>query len=137
MIDTYLVFADAQTIETGDGATELTNTVDLGLDRDIGPGKMVYWCVQLDINAGDELTFTLETDGDSAFGSTTTIGTLVFSENDPAGTKKWIAFPSANERYLRVLVTPTGDDATSTFTSYLSDSQPSSSTTSYADNVPD
>lgn len=134
-IDLYSLFAEGQTLGSGEGATALTDHVNLGSDRDIGPGRTLYWVVQLDTIAGDDLAFTLQTDDNSSFSSATTIATLNFSENDAAGTRLFVGFPNTNEQYLRALVTPDGDDASTTFTSWLTDQEPKA-WQAYPDAVP-
>jgi len=140
--DNRLLFAEAQEIGSGDAGgagnpIALTDFINLSGDFDIGPGKLVYWVVQMVTSPGDTLTFDLETDSDSGFATTLTdLASLVFAESVAAGTQKWIAVPSANLQYLRAVVKPTDDDGASVFTSYITSQQPNS-WVAFPDNVPD
>lgn len=134
-IDNRFEFADGQTLGSSDGATALTDHYDAEGDFDLGPGETLYWVVSMDVSPGDELTFALQTDDNASFTSASQIASLVFAEGVAAGTKAFVGFPSANERYIRVLVTPTADDASSTFSSWVTSQHPSAAQ-SYPDNVP-
>lgn len=134
-VDNRFQFADAQTLSPSDGATALTDHYDVGGDFDLGPGETLYWVVSMDVSPGDELTFALQTDDNSGFSSATQIASLVFAEGVAAGTKLFVGFPATNERFIRVLVTPTADDGTSTFSSWVTSQHPSA-TQAYPDNVP-
>ena len=120
-LDKRLTFDTAKAL-TASG--NLTDTIDLGSDRDLGSGQAMYWALQLDAAAdaadGNETySFALQTDDNSAFSSPVTIGTITVTRGDAIGTRYWIGMPQSNERHLRVVATLGGTTPSVTVTSYL------------------
>jgi hypothetical protein len=127
-IDSSLEFSDAQAI-IADAAS--TDHVNLGSDRNVGPGAPLYVVVQVDVAvAGTSPTYdiTLQTDDNSAFSSATTIAsfTQITDVNGVAGARFWIAVPSENEQFLRLFYTDGGTGPTGTFSAWLTNEQPES-----------
>lgn len=110
--DKNLVFSKDQAI----GATAAsTDYLDLGSDRDIGPGEQL-WLVLISKAApggtSPTLAIALETDDNSSFNSPTSLwasGTLAAAAL-AAGTMIVVPFPWTNERYVRVKYTQGGSD---------------------------
>ncbi|UQO04992.1 hypothetical protein L0Z13_11620 [Burkholderia multivorans] len=78
IIDSLLEFSRAQAL-TATGAS--TNIIDLGSDRDIGPGQPLWAVIAVQVAAdnttGDETySIALQTDDNAAFSSPTTIATV-------------------------------------------------------------
>lgn len=128
ILDSQLQFSDAQAVTA---AAASTNVLDLGVARDIGSGKPLYVCLNVDValdDAGDdsELAVTLETDDNSDFTSATELMALfTLAANAPAGTKKVAVLPPGldYERYLRLKYTPAdGDLSAGSVTAFLTDS---------------
>lgn len=125
-IDKRLEFADGHAI-TASGAGQ--NEVDLGSDRDVGVGRMLYWVLQLDVasdgTTGDETySVALQTDDNSSFSSATDIATLTVPRGSAAGTRFVVGFPWSNERYLRVYSTLGGTTPSMTYSSWITDQEP-------------
>lgn len=128
LIDKRLEFSDAQALTA---TADSTNSIDLGSDVDVGPGRTLYLVVQVDVAAdattGDETyAVALETDSDSAFGSATTIGSITIPRGTAAGTRYVLGFPYANERYLQLAYTLGGTSPTVTLSAWLTDQEPAS-----------
>lgn len=127
-------FADAVAVTTSAG--QLGNHVNLGGDFDIGPGRTLYLVLQVMVAATDTFTVALETDSDSGFATDlATIATITVAENDPAGTRYFIGFPSANLQFLRVYQTPADSDGAVTLSAWLTDQHPSA-WQAYNNNIP-
>lgn len=100
--------------------------INLGSDRDIGPGKTLFFCVQVDVasdgTTGDETySVALQTDDNSSFSSATDIATITIPRGTAAGTRYVIGFPFANEQYVRTYSTLAGTTPTVTLTSWIGD----------------
>lgn len=103
LIDSRLLLDEAHNY-TATAAS--TNVVDLGVDRDIGPGQTVFLTIQLDSVAddgdGDETyEVVLQTDSGSGFGSPTSLVSVNIPRGTAAGTRFFVGLPATNERYLR------------------------------------
>ncbi|MDR8077840.1 hypothetical protein KPA96_19480 [Burkholderia cenocepacia] len=128
-IDSLLEFSRAQALSAS-GAS--TNIIDLGSDRDIGPGRplwvVVAVAVAADNTTGDETySIALQTDDNAAFSSPTTIATVApAAASLPAGARLVIGMPFANERYLRLNYTLGGTTPSVTLNAFLTDQDPSS-----------
>jgi hypothetical protein len=127
-IDSRLEFSDAQAL-TATAAS--TNLVDLGADRNIGPGRALWVVLSIDVAAddttGDETYVAdLETDSTSAFSSATVIATRAIARGTAAGAKFIIGFPFANERWLRLNYTLGGTTPSVTLSAWLTDQDPES-----------
>lgn len=121
--DSRLLFDNAHAYTASAASTDY---LDLGSDRGIGPGRMLYFCVQLDVasdgTTGDETySLALQTDDNSSFSSATDIATLTIPRGTAAGTRYAIGFPRANERYVRAYLTAGGTTPTVTLTSWIGD----------------
>lgn len=127
IMDSLLEFSDAQAVSASAAST---SSVDLGSDRDVGVGKPLYFVVQVttaldDTNADETYVATLETDSDSGFATAlATIATLTFARGDAAGTKKYVAVPSENLRYLRAYYTLGGTTPSGAFNAFLTSEHP-------------
>jgi hypothetical protein len=127
-IDKLLEFSDAQAMTA---TADSTNVVDLGSDRDVGPGEPLYLVVQVDValegTTGDETyVVELETDDNAAMTSSSIIGTLTFTEDDPIGTRQYLVVGANNEQYLQVVYTLGGTTPTATFSAWLTPFKPES-----------
>lgn len=126
-IDSLLEFSRAQALAASAAST---NIIDLGSDRDIGPGRPLWVIVQAAVAAdhttGDETyQLDLQTDDNAAFGSPTTIATLApAAANIPAGARFVIGMPFTNERYLRLNYTLGGTTPSVTLNAWLTDQEP-------------
>lgn len=113
IMDATNLFSDNQAI-TADAAS--TNVIDLGANRDIGPGTPVPLLVQVteDFNTLTSLTVQVQTDDAEGFG---TAETLVQSTAALAKLKAGFKFPVAVvpnqcKRYLRLNYDVTGTNPT-------------------------
>lgn len=128
-IDSLLEFSRAQALSAS-GAS--TNIIDLGSDRDIGPGRPLWVVVSPSVAAdnttGDETySIALQTDDNAAFSSPTTIATVAPAAAAlTAGSRFVIGMPFANERYLRLNYTLGGTTPSVTLNAFLTDQDPSS-----------
>ncbi|MCA7962505.1 hypothetical protein LGM54_06005 [Burkholderia cenocepacia] len=128
-IDSLLEFSRAQALSAS-GAS--TNIIDLGSDRDIGPGRPLWVVIAVQVAAdnttGDETySVALQTDDNAAFSSPTTIATVApAAASLPAGARLVIGMPFANERYLRLNYTLGGTTPSVTLNAFLTDQDPSS-----------
>lgn len=128
MIDSLLHFSDAQAL-SGAGSVASTNKIDLGSDRNIGPGQQLWLVVLVssaldDSDADETYSVALQTDDNEGFSSPTDIATLTFARGDAAGTRAIIGLPYANERYLRLNYTLGGTTPSGSFTAYITNQPP-------------
>jgi len=126
-VDRRLTFTSAQALTS---SAALTDTIDLGQDRDLGPGEPMWWVIQLDVasdgaNSDETYSFALQTDDTSAFSSPTTLDTIVVPRSTAAGTRYWVGLPQNNERHLRVSATLAGTTPSVTVTSFITAVPPS------------
>jgi len=102
-VDQELMFADAQ-VPT-DGAAS-TNVIDLGVSRDVGTGRDVYFNTGIVADMTGTLVATLQASDVEGFGSgVETILVHTYGAGASAGEKKVSKLPALmpKKRYLRVL----------------------------------
>lgn len=102
IIDYNLQLSDAQSV-TADAAS--TNVIDLGADRDIGPGEDMKIVVSFDVAMGGSsptLAVQVETDDNSSFSSASTVLTSRTISAAAAGDTLVMGLPDQNERYIRL-----------------------------------
>lgn len=102
IIDYNLQLSDAQSV-TADAAS--TNVIDLGADRDIGPGEDMKIVVSFDVAMGGSsptLAVQVETDDNSSFSSASTVLTSRTISAAAAGDTLVMGLPDTNERYIRL-----------------------------------
>jgi hypothetical protein len=102
LIDYNLQFSDAQSV-TADAAS--TNIIDLGSDRDIGPGEDMKIVVSFDVAMGGSsptLAVQVQTDDNAGFSSASTIATSRTIAAAAIGHTLVMGMPDTNERYLRL-----------------------------------
>lgn len=126
IIDSLLEFSDAQPVTT---TADSTNVVDLGNDRNVGPGEPLYLVVNVDValddgESNETYVVELETDDNAAMSSSTIIGTLTFNRGDAAGTKQYLEVGAENEQYLQVVYTTGGTTPSGTFSAWLTPFKP-------------
>lgn len=128
-VDSRLEFSRDQAL-TASGPSQ--NVIDLGSDRDIGPGRPMWVVIAVTADAdhatGDETyAFALQTDDNEAFASPTAIASVApAAASLTAGTHLVIGMPFANERYLRLNSTLGGTTPGITIDAFLTDQEPSS-----------
>lgn len=126
VIDGLLEFSDAQALT----ATAVsTNVIDLGSDRDVGPGQTMYVVLTVDVAAGGTSpTFDVDvqTDDNEAFSSATVIASFpqITSTTGVAGAQFYLTIPQENERYLRLNYTAGGTSPTITVSARVTDQHP-------------
>ncbi|PVX84347.1 Bbp16 family capsid cement protein [Paraburkholderia unamae] len=126
IIDSLLEFSVAQAL-SATGVS--TNVIDLGSDRDIGPGRAMWVVIQLGADAASAGTYQvdLQTDDNSAFSSPTVIGSVSpVAASAKAGARYVMGMPFANERYLRLNYTLGGTTPTLNVNAWLTDQDPTS-----------
>lgn len=102
-----------------------TDVIDLGQDRDIGPGDPLYFVIIARTGLADTTpTFaaSVQTDDASGFGSPTTLLTgeiLSGAAAMPTGKKIVLPVPHTNERFLRLNYTLGGTTPTVTVDAFL------------------
>ena len=102
LIDYNLQMSDAQSV-TADAAS--TNVIDLGSDRDIGPGEDMKIVVSFDVAMGGSsptLAVQVQTDDNSGFTSASTIATSRTIAAAAVGDTLVMGLPDQNERYIRL-----------------------------------
>lgn len=121
--DYLLHFSDVQALT----ATAVsTNILDLSSQRNIGVGEpmalVVLVAAAADGTTGDETySVALQVDDNAAFSSPVTIGTVVITRGDVAGTRYVLGIPVAKnfERYARLNYTLGGTTPIVSVTAYL------------------
>lgn len=125
-VDAQLLFSDAQAVTAAAGST---NTLDLGVARDIGTGEDLYVVVVVDTtmdDTGDDSTLTVTLQGDSTTTFTpdgsqvlftipavTAAGSVFYAKLDPASAP-------LQYQYIRLLYTPNnGDLSAGAFTAFI------------------
>lgn len=119
IIDYNLQFSDAQSL-TADAAS--TQVIDLGADRNIGPGEPLNIAVTLDVAMGGTaptMAVQVQTDDNDAFSSPTTILTSRTIADGVAGDSMVISVPDTNERYIRLYYDLGGTSPTATVSASL------------------
>ena len=114
IIDYNLQLSDAQSV-TADAAS--TNVIDLGADRDIGPGEDMKIVVSFDVAMGGSsptLAVSVQTDDNSSFSSASTVQTSRTISAAAAGDTLVMGLPDTNERYIRLNYDVGGSNQTMT-----------------------
>ena len=125
-IDSLLEFSRAQVLS---GSAPSQNVIDLGSDRDIGPGRPLWIVIALasDAVATGTYKFALETDDNVGFGSPTEIASVSPAVASlKAGRRLVLGMPFENERYLRLNNTLGGTSPGVTINAFLTDQDPAS-----------
>jgi hypothetical protein len=140
LIDSQLLFSDAQAITADAGST---NVVDLGVARNLFDGEPLAVVLQIDVAADGTTTdetyeFQIETDDNASFSSATDL--LVHSigyASLTAGSVHILPIPvgAAVERYIRVFYNVGGTTPTVTVTAFLQPLSMVQKTKVYADNI--
>lgn len=123
-IDSLLEFSRAQALSAS-GASQ--NIIDLGSDRDIGPGRPLWIVVSVAVAAVGTGTYQidLETDDNAGFSSPTKIASVTPAAAAlTAGQRLVLGMPFANERYLRLNYTLGGTTPGVTLNAFLTDQDP-------------
>lgn len=118
-VDSKNAFADGQALTT---TAVSTNVIDLGVDRNIGPGYHMAVMVSSSVDAGGTtptLQFEIQTDDNEGFSSATVIGTSEVVTGLLAGQKIVLPLGLTNERYLRLNLIAGGTSPTHTVDAYL------------------
>ena len=118
-VDSKNAFADGQALTT---TAVSTNVIDLGVDRNIGPGYHMAVMVSSSVDAGGTtptLQFEIQTDDNEGFSSATVIGTSEVVTSLLAGQKIVLPLGLTNERYLRLNLIAGGTSPTHTVDAYL------------------
>lgn len=129
IIDKRLQVSSQQAI-TGTDAVRSTDVIDLGSDRDIGPGQPLWLVViartGLGGTGGPTIKWSLQTDDSADFGSPTTLieQPALAAAAFVSGTIFVLPLTMANERFLSVLYTMTGTSPTATIDAFLTSEQP-------------
>jgi len=109
-----------------------TDVIDLGSDRNIGPGEPLWLCVAVrEALAGTTPTIKIEieTDDNSGFASAAKIAaspTFSGASEFPAGKMVVIPVPYQNERYLRAYYTLGGTTPTAKVDAFFTNQEPKS-----------
>lgn len=128
ILDAQLQFSDAQSVTAAAGST---NTIDLGINRDIGTGEDLYVVVTVDTamtDSGSDSTLAVALEGDSTttftpdatqtlftIPATSAAGSVFYAKLDPAA-------DPLQYQYIRLKYTPAnGNLTTGDFSAYLTD----------------
>jgi len=124
--DAQNLFSDEQAVTSAAGST---NTLDLGILRDIGTGETLYVVVIVDVAMTDDssnstLAVALEGDSTTSFTPDGTQTLFTFPATSAIGTKKIAKLDPSSDplqyRYIRLKYTPAnGDLSTGTFTAFV------------------
>lgn len=117
IIDSTLEFSVAQT--AADGAKS-TNKIDLGADRNIGPGRAMWVVVQINDDQASESVVALET-SETEGGAFVEIATVTVPAGAVSGSRFVMGVPYKNERFLQLSYTKAGK-----YTAWLTDQEPTS-----------
>lgn len=125
-VDKLLEFADGQAF-SADAAS--TNVIDLGEDRDIGPGTPLWLVIMISTaldagNADETYAAVLQTDSVENFASPAEIGRVTFTRADPIGTTRVMSFPYGNERFVRLFMDVGGTTPSGAWSAFLTDQEP-------------
>jgi len=125
ILDAELQFSNAQVL--GTGATDSTNLIDLGVDRDIGIGEPMAIVITIGVaadfaDADETYHFQLETDDNAAFSSSKIIADQIFITTDARltlGDKVVLPLGHRNEQFLQLVYTLGGTTPSVTVDAYL------------------
>lgn len=128
IFDKTLQFSADQAL-TGTSLVASTDHLDLGQDRDIGPGSPLWLVVISKAAPGGTsptLSIKIQTDDNSSFSSAADLVThpTIAGANFGVGTMVVIPWPFENERYNRVAFTPGGTSPTFTVDAFLTNQPP-------------
>ena len=133
-IDSKQAFADGQALT----ATAVsTNVIDLGVDRNIGPGEHMAVMVSSSVDAGGTtptLQFAIQSSPNENMSGSTVIGTSEEVTSLLAGQKIVLPLGLTNERYLRLNLIAGGTSPTHTIDAYLQPYSMVDAKTDYANN---
>ena len=136
IIDSLLLFSDAQAVTSAAGST---NTIDMSEVRDIGNGEPLYIVVTVDVatDAGKTVAVALEGDSTTTFTPDGTVTMFTMAAATAAGTVFVYTLQPGSDplqyRYLRLLYTPSSALTDGTFTAFLTNNYQRA--THYADNI--
>jgi len=117
IIDYNLQVSDAQAL-TADAAS--TNVIDLGSDRDIGPGEDLKIVTTLDVDmGGTSPTLAIQVQSSSDNSTFTTVQTSRTVSAGSAGDSVVTGLPDINDRYIRLYYDLGGTSPTATVTSSI------------------
>lgn len=117
IIDYNLQVSDAQAL-TADAAS--TNVIDLGSDRDIGPGEDMKIAVTLDVDmGGSSPTMAIQVQTSSDNSTFTTVQTSRTVAAGSAGDAVIMGLPDTNDRYIRLYYDLGGTSPTATVTASI------------------
>ena len=116
-----------------------TDYLDLGSDRDVGPGTPLFLVVVSKVAAGGTsptIAISIKTDDNVSFSSAATplAGPTIAGASFGAGAMHVIPWPFTNERYNRVKYTLGGTSPTFTVDAFLT-SQPPPNWQAYPDGI--
>ena len=118
-VDKKQAFADGQALTV---TAVSTNVIDLGVDRNIGPGEHMAVMVSSSVNAGGTtptLQFSIQSSPNENMSGSTVIGTSEEVTSLLAGQKIVLPIGLNNERYLRLNLIAGGTSPTHTIDAYL------------------
>ena len=118
-VDKKQAFSDGQVLTT---TAVSTNVIDLGVDRNIGPGEHMAVMVSSSVDAGGTapvLSFSIQSSPNENMSGSTVIGTSEEVTSIKAGQKIVLPLGLTNERYLRLNLTTGGTSPTHTIDAYL------------------
>ncbi|HRN83282.1 MAG TPA: hypothetical protein PK857_00560 [Hyphomicrobium sp.] len=128
-IDKRLELSARQAI-SGTDPVPTTNTIDVGLNRNIGPGETMYAVIVvrtgLTGTSSPTAKVTLQTDDSDSFGSPAAIAELPAQAASAfvAGAMFVIPLPFKNEQFIRGLVTLTGTTPATEVDIFLTNQHP-------------
>lgn len=99
IFDKTLQFAADQTLTA---AAASTDYLDLGSDRDVGPGTPLFLVTVIKTAIAGTIAVAVQTDDNAAFASATTVLTGETLTAPAVGTIIVLPMPATNERYVRV-----------------------------------
>ena len=125
-IDSRSEFDDAHAYTA---SADSTSHIDLGADRDIGPGRQLWWVISVDVAADDAsgnetYVFNLETDDNTSFSSGTNIASITIPRGTAAGSTFAIGVPLNNEQFLQANAVLGGTTPSITVSQWLTSEEP-------------